>query len=47
MSHRAQNKGAKANRGARHGGISRAKANRSNKRKVIPLEVILGEKPLK
>ena len=47
MSHKAQMKGAKKNRGAKRGGISKAKANRSNRPKMLPMEVLLGEKPLK
>ncbi len=47
MSHKPQMKGAKKNRGARRGGISQAKANRSNRPKVVPIEVLNGEKPWK
>ena len=47
MSHKAQMKGAKKHRGAKRGGISQAKANRSNRQKVLPMEVLLGEKPFK
>lgn len=45
MSHRARSKGAKKHRGAKRGGISQEKANRSHHQKVIPMEVLLGEKP--
>lgn len=47
MSHMARMKGAKKNRGARRGGISQDRANRSSKPKVLPLEVLMGEVPLK
>ena len=47
MSHKPQMKGAKKNRGGKRGGISKAKSNRSNRMKVLPMEVLLGEKPLK
>ena len=47
MSSRAQMKGAKHNRGAKRGGISQVKANKSHRPKVLPLEVLLGEQPLK
>jgi hypothetical protein len=39
-------KGAKKRRGAVRGGISQAKANRSHRPKVLPLEVLLGEAPM-
>ena len=47
MSHKARMKGAKKSRGAKRGGISQQKANRSHRLKVLPMEVLLGEKPLK
>ncbi len=47
MSPRAQMKGARKNRGAKRGQISQARANRSNRPKMLPMEVLLGEKPLK
>ncbi|MCL0101459.1 hypothetical protein M1O29_00015 [Dehalococcoidia bacterium] len=47
MAHKAQMKGAKKHRGGKRGGISQAKANRSNRPKTLPMEVLLGEKPLK
>ena len=40
-------KGAKKHRGAVRGGISQGKANKSHHPKVLPLEVLLGEVPLK
>ena len=40
-------KGAKKHRGAVRGGISQKKANTSHHYKVLPLEVLMGEQPLK
>lgn len=45
MSQRDQMKGVKVSRGARRGGISQKRANRSQKRKIVPLEVLNGERP--
>ena len=47
MAHTARMKGAKKHRGAIRGGISQAKANASHRMKVLPLEVLMGERPLK
>lgn len=45
MSQRDQMKGVKVSRGARRGGISQKRANSSNRRKTVPLEVLNGQKP--
>ncbi|MEE9285918.1 MAG: hypothetical protein V3V35_09360 [Dehalococcoidia bacterium] len=47
MAHRVQKKGVKKVRGAKGGGISRKRANLGQKKKVLPMEVLLGQKPLK
>ena len=47
MAHKARQKGAKKNRGARGGHISQAAANRGSRPKEVPMEVLLGEKPFK
>jgi hypothetical protein len=47
MSKKDQKKGVKRMRGATGGSISQDRANRGHRRKVLPMEVLLGEKPLK
>ncbi len=47
MSDRAQLKGVIRTRGSKGGAISRKRANRGQRRKVLPMEVLLGERPLK
>ena len=47
MSHRAQLKGVRKGRGAKGGGISRKRSNLGQKKKVLPMEVLLAQKPPK
>ena len=46
MTHRVKKKHVKSSRGASGGGISQKRANNGQRRKVVPMEVLLGEKPL-
>ena len=46
MTHRVKKKGVKASRGATGGGISQKRANNGQRHKVVPMEVLLGEKPM-
>ena len=47
MTHKVGMKGVKKVRGAKRGGISKKRANEGQRLKKVPMEVLLGEKPLK
>lgn len=46
MAHKAQMKGVKKSRGSVRHGISKKRTNSSHRVKVVPMEVLLGEKPM-
>ena len=47
MSHKARLKGVMKSRGAKGGGISTKRANAGQRRRKVPMEVLLGDKPIK
>ena len=47
MTHKVSMKGVKKGRGGKRGGISKKRATAGQRLKKVPMEVLLGEKPLK